>query len=101
MKQSEIEFFWPLTEQILMDLDYTNCEKPRIYTPLQLTGTLPVANGGTGSTTYSSFNSNAYTTITASSLTIDVNTTTFKVTEEPPWYRKLLYKLLDIRWVKK
>jgi len=91
MKQSEIEFFWPLTEQIQLDLDYTNCEKPRIYTPLQLTGTLPVANGGTCSTTYAGF----------TSLTIDVIPVTFKVTEEPPWYRKLLYKLLDIKWEKK
>jgi len=91
MKQSEIEFFWPLTEQIQLDLDYTNCEKPRIYTPLQLTGTLPVANGGTGITTYAGF----------TSLTIDVIPVTFKVTEEPPWYRKLLYKLLDIKWEKK
>jgi hypothetical protein len=93
MKQSEIEFFWPLTEQIQLDLDYTNCEKPRIYTSLPLTGT--------GVTTYASFNSNAYMSITASSLSIDVETTTFKVTEEPPWYRKLLYKLLDIQWEKK
>jgi hypothetical protein len=25
MKQQEIEFFWPLTEQIPLDLDYTEC----------------------------------------------------------------------------
>lgn len=92
MKQSEIEFFWPLTEQIQLDLDYTNCEKPRIYTPLQLTGTFSVANGGTGITTYAA---------SFTSLSIDVIPVTFKVTEEPPWYRKLLYKLLDIKWEKK
>lgn len=27
MKQLEIEFFWPLTEQIRLDLDYTPCEE--------------------------------------------------------------------------
>lgn len=27
MKQLEIQFFWPLTEQISLDLDYTPCEE--------------------------------------------------------------------------
>ena len=27
MTQTEIEFFWPLTEQVLLDLDYTPCEE--------------------------------------------------------------------------
>ena len=30
MYQQEIKFFWPLTEQIPLDLDYTDCEKPSI-----------------------------------------------------------------------
>ena len=28
MYQKEIEFFWPLTEQISLDLDYSNAGKP-------------------------------------------------------------------------
>ena len=28
-RQLEIEYFWPLTEQISLDLDYTDCDKPR------------------------------------------------------------------------
>ena len=31
MIQQEIQFFWPLTEQGPLDLDYTDCHKPRIY----------------------------------------------------------------------
>ena len=31
MTQQEIQFFWPLTEQIPLDLDYTDCHKPPIY----------------------------------------------------------------------
>ena len=42
MYQQEIQFFWPLTEQIKLDLDYTECDKPKLYT------TLPVSIGGTG-----------------------------------------------------
>jgi hypothetical protein len=38
MTQQEIEFFWPLTEQIPLDLDYTECDKPKLYTIQQLIG---------------------------------------------------------------
>jgi hypothetical protein len=44
MYQQEIQFFWPLTEQIKLDLDYTECDKPKLYT------ILPLINGGTGMT---------------------------------------------------
>jgi len=42
MYQQEIQFFWPLTEQIPLDLDYTECDKPKLWT------TLPINYGGTG-----------------------------------------------------
>ena len=31
MTQQEIKFFWPLTEQVPLELDYTNCYKPSVY----------------------------------------------------------------------
>jgi hypothetical protein len=31
MHQLNIEYFFPLTEQINLDLDYTDCAKPKIY----------------------------------------------------------------------
>jgi len=31
MYQQEIVFFWPLTEQIPLDLDYTDCDKPKLW----------------------------------------------------------------------
>lgn len=34
MTQLEIEFFYPLTEQLSLDLDYSNCEKPKLFTPI-------------------------------------------------------------------
>jgi len=39
MYQQEIQFFWPLTEQIPLDLDYTDCEKPKIYWTTEVLGT--------------------------------------------------------------
>jgi hypothetical protein len=47
MTQQEIEFFWPLTEQIPLDLDYTNCKKPQYYNGVNSIGAI------SGSTTYS------------------------------------------------
>jgi len=90
MIQTEIKFFWPLTEQLELDLDYTDCEKPKITTPIN-------------TVTYTLYDSNTTgtTTLTASNMTIDIGTTTFKVDKEPPLYRKFLYRLMNINWEKK
>ena len=58
MQQLEIQFFYPLTEQIRLDLDFTPSEqwneewkkKQRITYPY--TGSLLVSNGGTGTVTW-------------------------------------------------
>lgn len=50
MYQQEIQFFWPLTEQIPLDLDYTDCDKPKLYTTMPIvggTGLTLLASGGT------------------------------------------------------
>ena len=45
MQQLDIQFFWPLTEQIPLDLDYTDCDKPKMWTTMS-DGTLSfLANG--------------------------------------------------------
>ena len=92
MRQLELDLFWPLTQQIPLDLDYTECDKPKVYTMLA-----PV----TGAIGYLTSNGNLSTSLVASNMTIDVGTTVFKVIEEPPLYRKALYKLMDIKWEKK
>ena len=43
MQQLEIQYFFPLTEQIPLGLDYTECDKPKLWT----TGTLFNVSGGT------------------------------------------------------
>lgn len=90
MTQLEIKFFWPLTEQIPLDLDYTNCTKPNI-----------------GSTTFPNYyimsnNSvNGATIFTTSNFVFDVERTVIRTREKIPFYRKLLYKLLGLTWEKK
>ena len=88
MQQLSIDYFWPLTEQIPLDLDYTDCEKPRLTMPINSgVNTILVSNGGTGATT-----------ITAARLQLDVDTTVIKSKTKPPLIRRWLYKLLGLKW---
>lgn len=51
MHQQEIQFFWSLTEQIKLDLDFTECDKPKLWCT---TISSVVGNGGTSFTLLSS-----------------------------------------------
>ena len=95
--QLEIQFFWPLTEQIPLDLDYTECNQPKYYVPSVPWGSIgPSLSDGTGYT----FTSDTWTTtsISAGTLQLDVDTTVLKVNDKPPMIRRGLYKLLGINW---
>ena len=88
MIQQEIKFFWPLTEQIPLDLNYEGCERPKLTVPL-------VTNG----LTYTLNNCDAATvSIVASNMNIDVDTTVIKVKEKPGLCRRTLYKCLGLKW---
>ena len=91
MQQLQIDFFYPLTEQIPLDLNYEGCEIPRYNIGIIDTGKLYVI-GSNGLTN---------TTISASHLILDVETTKIKVKEEPNFCRKVLYKCLGLQWEKK
>ena len=88
MYQQEIEFFWPLTEQIPLDLDYSVCEKPK----------LSVTDCGITNITINNGNLDTTISFIASNFNIDVDTTTIKVKEEPNLIRKALYKGLGLKW---
>jgi hypothetical protein len=49
MYQQDIQFFWPLTEQIKLDLDFTECDKPKLYTTMPLIGGTGMTLMSTGS----------------------------------------------------
>jgi hypothetical protein len=59
MQQLEIEFFYPLTEQIPLDLDYAPCaafaeeQRMKMYSNSVL-----ISNGGIGSTSWATVTSN-------------------------------------------
>ena len=107
MKQLEIEFFWPLTEQIPLDLDFKPCEE--FYRKLSvnaygtLSGSVLVSNGGTLGTTWTTL------APTTTSLHIqpspnyaghwEVSGENFQIYREtkPNWFHRVMNKLL-INW---
>lgn len=89
MSQLQFQFFWPLTEQIPLDLDYTGCETKKFSVPCNYE-------------TYAIRNTDwTNTSFVASNLSIDVDTTVIKTKDEPPFYRKALFKMMGIKWEKK
>lgn len=89
MQQLNIEYFFPLTEQIPLELDYTECIlKPTLY--LSSGSNFVLATDSTLAVS-------PWVTVT-SRLEIDVEQTIIKVSKEPPLYRKALYKLMGIDW---
>ena len=93
MRQLDIEFFWPLTHQIPLDLDYYECEKPKHYITHPMSGTFLISNGGISGTT-SSY-------LSAGNLFVDVDSTVFKMTEKPNIIRRMLLSTLGLKWEKK
>jgi len=86
MKQLEIEYFFPLTEQIPLNLDYTECDKPKLYT------TLPISSGITG-LTFATANSNV-------TWSTQLNGWDIGTKQEPSKLRKFLMKhLIGWKWV--
>jgi len=88
MHQVEIQFFWPLTEQVPLDLNYTNCEKPKLYSDIRITS---------GSYIMSTGASSSYTTQIIGDFQIDADKTTFKTSKKPNLIRKTLFKIMGIK----
>jgi hypothetical protein len=87
MRQTEIQFFWPLTEQMPLELDYSNCEKPKLYTDNMITAT--------GSYVFST---GGYTTTQiVGPLQIDADKITFKTSKKPNIIRRALFNVMGIK----
>jgi hypothetical protein len=97
MQQLEIEYFFPLTEQIPLELDYSECENPKIYRTTEVLGTSGqfLINGGTGST---------WTTMSTNlgspsfTINIDAMPITIKSKTKPNFFRRYIYKILGMKW---
>jgi hypothetical protein len=92
MYQTEIQFFWPLTEQIPLDLEYGPT-----HLHYQAQGIAGVHSMPILGSTYEFTKTPTWTT----SINIDSNNIVVTSEKVPPLARRLLYKLLGIRWEKK
>lgn len=94
MTQQEIQFFWPLREQIPLDLDYTGCAKPKLsYGTVSATdfGFATLATSGTNNT-WVAMN------INPDKLIVDVEQVCFKQRKKPNLFRRMIYKIIGINW---
>lgn len=93
MIQTEILFFWPLTEQISLGLDFSDCDtrKP-LYTTYNGGSVITSVTGGSWGT------SAVFTEINPTKLTVDVEQVVFKQKTPPTWYRRIIYKIIGINW---
>ena len=82
-RQLEIKYFWPLTEQIALDLDYEGCATKNTYVY--------------SSVTYDGGITLAPTWSTTSTLSINAESVIFNEMKMP-WYRKALFKLMGFKW---
>jgi hypothetical protein len=95
MQQLEIQFFWPLTEQTPLDLDYTDCHKPKVWS---IGNSINYIGSGTGAiTTSSSINTTSFELRnTADSVGVWQLYDGFKVhrPEKPKYFMRFFTKLL-------
>jgi hypothetical protein len=99
MFQLEIQYFFPLTEQIPLDLDYTDCTEPKLF----------VSSEGTGFTfvtpTTPTWSTNIAPTLSVHAQNsvgqLNIGGISVGLENEPKWYQKVLYKLLGFDWKNK
>jgi hypothetical protein len=102
MQQLEIEYFFPLTEQIPLELDFTLTEKyildkraEQLQNSTVISGSYLISNGGTGST-WTTMSTN----LGSPSFTINVDAMpiTIKSKTKPNFFRRYIYKILGMKW---
>lgn len=97
MYQTEIKFFWPLTEQINLDLDYTPCKKFQDEKMMQSVTSCGTALSlvDNGSVTFTNVVPNALT------VDIDVLPITVRSKDKPTLFARWVYKAMGVKWERK
>lgn len=100
MQQLNIEYFFPLTEQIPLDLDFTLTEKyildkraEQIKNSVTSGMLLSVGNGGTTWTTISNNLGNPSFTINVDAMPITIISK-----KKPNFIMKFIYKSMGMKW---
>ena len=93
MRQLEIQYFYPLTEQIPLELDYTECVKPKMWTTIDSGLTLTLSNSVVGTVGMSNNLGNPSFTIN-----VDAAPITIVSKKKPNFVKKFIYKSLGMKW---
>ena len=93
MNQLEIQFFWPLTEQIPLELDHSNCYKPKINT--NTSGTFLCSPGG--SYVLTTGTTSTYALHVDGKVSMDADKMTFRTSKKPNIFRRMLFNVLGIK----
>jgi len=88
-RQTEIQFFWPLTEQLELNLDYGPTHIHYRAQGIAGTSSTPILG---------SIHEFKKTPTWTTSINVDTNNITITSSNKPPLYRRILYKLLGINW---
>jgi hypothetical protein len=86
-QQLEFKFFWPLTEQIPLDLDYTNYDTRAKPYHIDVSSFAP--NG----ITY-----NATGSVSVGPIILQTDDLRIRRSTKPRLITRILYKLFDIKW---
>lgn len=93
--QEEIDFFWPLTEQINLDLDYSECDaKYKNCTINQDSGIISLSSGHTWTTSAMTLSATKIDT----TIGIETPGLTMKSKKKPNIIRRVLYNIMGIKW---
>lgn len=97
--QKEIEYFWPLTEQIYLDLDFTR-SKEYDNEKHQAQVRSSISNGGTGGNVFISTGASSWATsqLIVTQDGIETPEITFTLNKKPFIIKRLAYKFLGIKW---
>lgn len=87
MTQLEIQFFWPLTEQIELDLDYTGCDTR-----------LSTLHYEQKNSNFIIANNLASSVIVPSYIVLNTDDLRIRGSKKPKLITRILYKLLNIKW---
>jgi hypothetical protein len=94
MRQLEIEYFFPLTEQIPLDLDFTPSNKyDEQKFQERISGSVLI--GGSNGTIWATVGSDL-----RSSFQIDIDQTSLTVISKtkPNFFRRYLYTIMGVKW---
>jgi hypothetical protein len=94
MYQQSIQFFWPLTEQIPLDLDYTDCHRPKLTMPTDGTNSITVSTA----TWTTAINPQLTVTPINSVGELTIGGINVGLDKKPTWLQSKLFKLLGFNW---